>query len=178
MKIEIADSDFPRLKALAEPFVDTPATVITKLLDQFESIGVPAKGVENQSGPTRYSLESLPPLTHTKIMSGNFNNKRPDKINWDGFVRQALMNVFDKLKSTDGVRRASGAQIRDGKFEDHGFKYIQSVGFSYQGVSAGDAIQIIGRCAREIGQPFEIEFVWRDNADAFQPGKRGIIGYP
>jgi hypothetical protein len=178
MKIEIADSDFPRLQAIAQPFVDTPASVITRLLDLYEN-GIAAKpATERFPDIKRHSLEKLPPLTHTKVMDGHFDGAKPSKFNWDGFVRHALIQALGASGSIDGLRRASGANIKEGKFEDQGYKFVPSHNFSFQGVSAEDAAKIIGRCARSLKVPFKIEFIWRDKPDAFRPGERGFIEFP
>lgn len=179
MKIDISDSDFPRLQALAEPFVDTPGSVVSKLLDMFEqtqSGSLPRLSSTPQSGV--YALESLPPLTHAKVMGGHFGGTKPAKQNWDSFVRHALVEVLKKSGSVDELRRLSSANVREGRFEEQGYKYVPEHRFSFQGVSAEDAVKIIGRCARAMSAPFEIEFVWRDKPDAHRPGERGKIKYP
>ncbi|MGN6497873.1 MAG: T4SS efffector SepA family protein [Tsuneonella sp.] len=178
MKIDILDSDFPRLQALAQPFVDTPATVVSKLLDAFEGRQVDRTLPENSPRESSYSLEALPPLTHAKVMGGHFNGVKPSKHNWDSFVRHSLIEVLKKAGSVDDLRRLSGANIREGRFEDHGYKYVPEHRLSFQGVSAEDAVKIIGRCGRALNVPFEIEFVWRDKPDAHRPGERGRIKYP
>ena len=177
MKIDILDSDFPRLQALAEPFIDTPATVISKLLDEFEQRQTAKLPAGSSVKAPSYSLQSLPPLTHTKVMGGHFNGAKPAKQTWDSYVRHALIEVLKKAGSVEELRRLSGANVREGRFEEQGYKYIPERRFSFQGVSAEDAVKIIGRCARTLNVPFEIEFVWRDNPDAHRPGERGTIKY-
>jgi len=178
MKIDIADSDFPRLQAMAQPFVDTPASVITRLLDLYEGGLSAPTSPERFPDTKRHSLENLPPLTHTKVMDGHFDGAKPSKFNWDGFVRHALIQTLGATGSIDGLRRASGANIKGAKFENQGYKFVPSHNFSFQGVSAEDAAKIIGRCARSLKVPFKIEFVWRDKPDAFRPGERGFIEFP
>jgi hypothetical protein len=177
MKIDIVDSDYPRLQLLAVPFVDSPASVITKLLDEkLAGQGVASKPIRGVRAGV-YSLEALPPLTHAKIMGGHFASRPPEKSNWDGFVRAALTAVLTAVGSVDELRRISGAHVREGKFDKHGFKHVPEHDFSFQGVSATDAIQIIARCARHMKLPFQIEFVWRERPDAFAPGERGVIQF-
>lgn len=178
MKIEILDSDFVRLQTIAEPLIDTPASVVTRLLDMFERVKVDHQPPATVKSDEKYTLETIPPLTHTKIMSGHFNNSKPSKQNWDSFVRQSLIEVLKYSESIEDLRRKSGANVKEGQFEDHGYKYVAENNFSFQGVSAEDAVKIIGRCARALDVSFEIEFIWRENPDAYRPGKRGLIKFP
>src|SRR5690348_14558358 len=116
MKIDILDSDYPRLQALAEPFVDSPATVVSKLLDLYEQAH-PGQTISPKSSREGvYLLNGLPPLTHAKVMGGHFNGAKPQKQNWDSFVRHALIEVLKKSGSVDELRRLSGANIREGHF--------------------------------------------------------------
>ncbi len=177
VKIEILDSDFPRLQSLAEPFVDTPASVITKLLDTYASQVATLRSDDQSDRHGTYAIDALPPLTHAKVMGGHFDGERPLKPNWDSFVRHSLIEVIKKSGSVDELRRLSGANVHDGRFEEHGYKYVPEHRFSFQGVSAEDAVKIVGRCARALGASFEIEFVWRDKPDAHRPGERGTIRY-
>lgn len=178
MKIDILDSDFVRLKALAEPFIDTPGSVISKLLDAYEGVQVAPTVPTQISRENVFSLEDMPPLTHAKIMGGHFAGKKPAKQNWDSFVRHSLVEVLKKCGSVDDLRRLSGANVREGHYDERGYKHVAEYKFSFQGVSAEDAVKIIARCARALSAPFEIEFVWRDNPDAHRPGERATIKYP
>jgi len=178
MKIDISETDFRRLQTIAEPFVDTPATVITKLLNSYDQKKAAVVAASKSSNIERHALESLPPLTHTKVMDGHFDGAKPSKFNWDGFVRHALIQVLGVTNSVDSLRRASGANIKEGKYESQGYKFVPGYNFSFQGVSAEDAAKIIGRCARSLEVPFKIEFIWRDKLDAFRPGERGYIEFP
>ena len=53
---------------------------------------------------------------------------------------------------------------------DDGYKFIEKLGFSYQGVSAEDALKIVERISKFLSLQWRIEFEWRDKPDAFLPG--------
>lgn len=176
-QVEIADSDYVRLQKLAIPFVDTPATVIGRLIDQYETmLNAPAdQEAPKPNGVTRYSAAQIPPLVHTKLLDAQFAGQKPLKMTWDSLVRMALENVFAHASSVSDLRRLSGANVVEGQKEDEGYKHLREHNFSYQGVSAEDAVNIILRCAKTLNCQVDIEFEWRNKEGAFMPGQRAIV---
>ena len=180
-QIEIFDPDYQRLQDIAVPFVDTPATVIARLLDEHGPLnGAVGEAVAASGGDTDaliFGPESVPPLTHTKVMSAIFDQQAAQKPTWDALVRAALIRTKRSYATVEELRRVSGANIVAGSKDDEGYKPLNGNGFSFQGVSAEDAIKIVLRCARALRCPFSVEFVWRDKEGAHRPGRRGIIQY-
>src|SRR5690242_14872233 len=108
--IEIEEADFRRLQSVAVPFVDTPATVIGKLLDHWEQgneRSLPA-APKSSSNVTIYGPDAIPPLTHAKVMSATLGGKQPNRMTWDALVRMALVETKASYGSVDEVRRVSG----------------------------------------------------------------------
>lgn len=173
--IEIADTDFQRLQKIAVPLVDTPRSVITKLLDMHDAGSAPKLTRSISSDVEEFGTDSIPPLTHTKLMDAQFNNLAPEKMNWDALVRLALTQVFEHSKTLKELHRLSGSNVVEGEKHDEGYKFLSSHGFSYQGVSAEDAAKIIVRCAGALNCHVFFEFEWRNKEGAFRAGKRGIV---
>lgn len=179
--IEVTERDFIRLQSHAEPLVDTATTTITKILDMIEkepskpgtyqAVSVP----ENVQQKNSFRPGSIPPLKHTKFMAGAFAEQYPDKNTWDAMVRLALVSVFENCHDIKIVRGSTGANIVNGEKTDEGYKYMPEVNFSYQGVSAEDAIEIVVRAARSLNVDVWVDFVWRDKPDAYRPGEAGRI---
>ena len=175
-KIDISEHDYYRLQAYAEPFRDTPATALSKVLDQLEQSISTSSDVEPLVSKTvEYRTDSLPPLTHAKLVSGQIGELSPDKSNWDAMVRLALRMLFDEFEDVSEVGRMSGANVVAGKKLDDGYKFLEPEGFSYQGVSAESAVKILISSARGLRSKLEIEFIWRDKIGAYKPGERGRI---
>ena len=183
--IEISDADFRRLQEIAEPLIDSPSDVCRRLLDlwfqqQEARVSLP---IVDASDIHVYRESDLPALTkkkallHTKLLAGQFADRKPEKQNWDSLVRLALVAVIDEHKTVEDLRRLSGANVVSGTKTDEGYKPVQRYGFSYQGVSAPDAVDIILRCARSLRKPVYIEFAWRDKAAAYRPGERAAIRF-
>lgn len=180
MQIDIDDGDYARLQSIAKPFEDTPATVVRRLLDAFLSNARSAED-EQAGGEARgiivYGTSNIPPLTHTKVMAARIGNDAPQKATWDALVKLALIKCYAKFGDLDNVKRSSGANLATGIKTSDGYKPVEGHGFSYQNVSADDAIKIIVRCVRELGLSLEAEFVWRDKEGAHMPGQRARIRF-
>lgn len=184
--IEIPDADFRRLQQIAEPLVDSPADVCHRLLDfwfeQHQALVSPTSSAQAADIHV-YRASDLPALAkkkallHTKLLAWLFGEKKPDKQNWDAIVRLALITVVERHQSIDELRRLSGANVVSGHKTDEGYKPVQGHGFSYQGVSAPDAVDIVVRCARALKQLVYSEFAWRDKAAAYRPGERAAIRF-
>jgi hypothetical protein len=180
-QVEIFDPDYQRLQDIAVPFVDTPATVIARLLDEHirtsGAAGEAATASTSGTDALVFGPESVPPLTHTKVMSAIFDQQAAHKPTWDSLVRAALIRTKRSYATVEELRRVSGANIVAGFKDDEGYKPLDGHGFSFQGVSAEDAIKVVLRCARALRCPFSVEFVWRDKEGAHRPGRRGLIQY-
>ena len=120
-------------------------------------------------------LTEIPPLTHTKFLDGKLEGVSPDKKSWDSFLLIALNAAFERLNDVDELRRVSGANLKNGRKEDEGYKFLSDKGYSYQGVSAEDAMKIVHRICKHFNWRCELEFEWRDKVDAFLPGSRAQL---
>lgn len=176
--IEISDTDFERLQQLATPFVDTPASVISRLLDEHLLKDEKQKQTPQTNRPS-YHSENLPSLRHTKVISGKLNGKRPKKNQWNSLVELALQeaNSMGKidLDSLNVLKSKCNLNVVKGNKTDQGYAYISDIDISYQRVSAEHAGNVLTMFANWLNSQLEIEFEWRQNEDAFRPGERAII---
>lgn len=177
--IEISQKDFARLQALATPFIDTPATVISRLLDGVADnvAGTPASSTRAGSlAGNFYYGKDLPPLRHTKFLSGEFDGEMPKKNQWNSMVEVGLIKAFAASGGDPRKIHAwCGANLVAGRKEEEGYAYLPDHGFSYQRVSAEDAGKILVRLAEFLRADLEIDFEWRDKEGAFRPMERGRI---
>lgn len=172
--IEITDEDFARLQKLATPFIDTPATTLSRVLDHFEADGSSKPASPDPLYPT-YTEQRLPPLTHTRILDARLGDLTPERATWDALVRLSLICTLKQVGSVRELRTASGANVAQGKKETDGYRFVPGHQFSYQGVSAEDAVQIITRCAKVLGETVLVEFEWRNKEGAYRPGERARL---
>jgi len=179
--IDITDHDFARLQKVALPLIDTPATAFTKVMDAFDrantaTTATTSSPIASHNLPA-YHHDNLPPLTHTKLLEAIFDGKQPEKAAWDALVRLALTETKVQAGSIQGLRKISAANLFEGRKDDEGYKFLPEHGFSYQGMSAEDAVKIVFRCARGLKVNFSAEFEWRSKEDAYRPGERARLEY-
>lgn len=203
-RIEIADTDFKRLQDLAKQHLVNPddithefrasvnsgimATMITKVLDQYEAnnTATPVKiGNSPESVPdlipwtdkTHHTFDktTIPDMCHTKLMKGSFGQRSPRTAKWSGMVELALVSVFRSSGSVEELKRVSGANVVQGMKEDTGYSHVPEHDFSYQGVNANAAVEVIRRCARALKCPAHIEFEWRHKQGALHPGEAATL---
>jgi hypothetical protein len=112
-----------RLKMLAEPFVDTPDTVVTRLLDHFDRTQVPppSTGQRQTEGPPslplqRYDPLSPPGLTHTKVLSAIVDGR--SAANWNDLVDQAHLAAMRRVNDANSLWTLSKSQTHKGRRTD------------------------------------------------------------
>ena len=168
-KIEITDADFTRLQKLATPLVDTPATVVKRLIDHYEEkpkrnrpkekMGKAAMIPEDANPNSLIYYEyNIPPLKFTKIVRASFGGQTHGDVSWNHLVLVALAATRKEVSTLRELSRISGATIVQGRRETNGYKYVYPHDFSYSGVSAPTAAKIVARCAGELGVESRIVF--------------------
>jgi XisH protein len=193
--IRIPDELYERLQKHASPFVDTPATVIERLLNAYETnqSGTVAKTRSHESTSPKSKSEgntfggfqqpsimthkvegvTVTPTSHGQVrVSGKY--KLVQLIKWatvQGYDRADTVKVCDLLlgvppqASTLGCHRSAGLALREGKTPTHHNGPVAKV-------STEDAKRVIS----EIGKPTE---QWRRVAAALaidpQPGSDDLI---
>lgn len=179
-KIDISDADFKRLQKLAVPFVDTPSAVISRILDDYDSMRANDESNNEKNfhqNLNDYDPRNLPPLSHARLIDAAFNDKHPDKAKWNSLVELALKMTVERYKNLKDVVKISSANLVAGMRSDKGFRFVSSHNFSFQGVSAPDAADIVIRCGQALQARGMIEFEWHDKEEAFMPGERGIVRF-
>ena len=80
-----------------------------------------------------------------------------------------------RLGSFEAVRRASQANLRQGCYEENGYKFLPEADLSIQGVDANLACEHSFRLAKAVNVSLKVTFEWRDKEGAAHPGETGII---
>ena len=184
MMIEISDILFRRLQCFAEPFVDTPESIISRALDALASIdhSSPQKGSPQKTSiaksadiKTFNSMQRLPSLSHTRIHSATFGNTRISG-NWAKLLETALIVSAGLLGNVEDLMQLTKANLVKGRGnKDKGFEYIAELGCSFQRSDANATLRYIAHLAGELDLPFIVEFEWRDDPKAAYPGCQGKL---
>ena len=179
--IRISDATFDKLKLIAEPFVDTPDAVINRCLDYvLESRGIPNPDSQrNGNGADYKELDPVDPgeLKHTSVRQVVINDVELPRPSWNQMLRQLHVLALENLGSVAEVMRASGANIREGRYEEEGFHYIPEADLSIQGQDSNQAWANGLRMAKRLSVPLEVAFRWHQKDGAAHPGELGRISW-
>lgn len=181
--IEIPDTLFARLQKLAVPLVDTPATVIQRLLNSHEvetgegvgaEVAGPASAREQRRTQALSESEpgKVPSLRHTRILTADFAGRKAD--GWNSLVHVAHIEAVKRLGSVEAVRRISTAKLMVGNANSDraraGFRYVAEINACIQNVDANHAWSNTFRLAKALKVPVEVELEWLDKREAAYPG--------
>jgi hypothetical protein len=180
--IEIPDSLFARLQKLAVPLVDTPVTVIERLLCSYEAqtgqavaTGEPPESREGRKPQPHSEFEprTVPSLRHTRILAAEFAGRKAD--GWNNLVPVAHIEAVRRLGSAEAVRRISTAKMILGRASSDrakaGYRYVAEINACIQNVDAEHSWSNTFRLAKALKVSVEVEFEWLQKSDAAHPGK-------
>lgn len=172
---------FQRLQKHAVPLVDSLESVLTRVLDFYEANN--GGGPEEDISPDG-SIRDFPPgaqtnLTHTKILSAQFNRVRLSKadLTWNALLHEAIRVAYAKTKKHEDLVAIIPANFVFGKKENDGYRYLPDINLSVQGQDANGAWRCAYQLSKEFGIPFEIVFMWRQKNEAAHPGVTGRFSY-
>ena len=184
--IRISESIFQRLQVLATPLVDTPASVVEKLLDFYEAHNLslrpqginPRTSSPPQPGPNSnlsavLDVDNPPDLSHTKILKAEFAGITASS--WNDLVRVAHRYALGHFRSFEALRSCTQSNIDKGRRTDKGFHYVPDLDISIQNVKAGDCWANALHLARKLGVSVSADFEWLHNAKAAPPGSKGVL---
>lgn len=180
--IEISESLFAKLQKLAVPLVDTPVTVLERLLSQYEAQTGQAAASAGQTGPRERRGDQplsesepgkVPSLRHTRILTAEFAGRKAD--GWNSLVHVAHIEAVRRLGSVEAVRRISTGKMMLGHANSErakaGYRYVAEINACIQNVDANHAWANTFRLAKALKVPVEVELEWLDKREAAYPGK-------
>ncbi|MDE0031254.1 MAG: hypothetical protein OXU42_17865 [Deltaproteobacteria bacterium] len=176
-EISILQSTFERLQRYAKPFVDTPDTVITRVLDALEQQVNQHPPVSKQAAEAerRLNPNALPNLTHSKVLEASIGGQPISKPNWNRLLDEVLRHAMKRAGSFERLQESCPANMVKGPKEDEGFSYLPEIDISVQGQPANGASQAMVTMSKKFGIPLDIRILWRVKDGAAYPGERGRI---
>src|SRR5437868_3712341 len=127
-QITVSQALYDKIKNIAEPFVDTPDTVITRCVDFYISNSTaPAKTAERGAGPDNamsFPGDAPPDLSFTRIVSIMLEGKPLDKKDlwWNTLLFEVVGRAAEKLKSPDKLKRLLLVNYSDGESTEKGYR--------------------------------------------------------
>lgn len=187
--VEIPDIIYQRLQTYATPFVDTPATVIEKLLNFYEThhsddnyiyrqknIQPPVNQNQTMNEIKNFKPDTLESLKHTKVRQAKFGGYSITSPNWNKIKIYAHEIAVRKLgfKKTIEITLSN---VQEGEYTEDGYKYLKDINLSIQGQNSYDAWESTLKLARELSVTVEVEIEWRNKPDALYPGKKTTLSW-
>ena len=175
-EIAIERSTFERLQRHAKPFVDTPDTVVNRALDALERRKDSASTKDSTfSGERRIDPQNLPNLRHTKILHASLDGSGVTKPNWNMLLERVLIRAMIRLADHDELRELCPVNMVQGRKEDEGYRYLEEIDVSIQGMSANDACRALVVAAQSLAIQVEIVVMWRAKEGAAFPGEKARL---
>ncbi len=176
--IRISDGTFRALQEMAEPLVDTPGSVIDRLVREHrERTGATVEPEQDpRTAPARaFDPASPPGLTHTMIDKASVDGKPLERLRWANVLLHVIKAVGARGYSGQALVDSLNINARTDVFEERGYKHYPELGLSIQGQAAQDAWRETARLALQHSIPLEIAFHWRDKPAADYPGGKGTM---
>jgi hypothetical protein len=176
--VRISDLTFERLQKHAMPFVDTPETVISRILEFYES-----RGEQHSNTPKdrlyvtggEFDPDNHPSLHHARIIAAEFDG-RPAS-GWNELVRVAHERAMEHFRTFEALRSASLSNISNGQRNAEGFHYAPEIDISIQYADANMAWRNALHLARKLSCAIRAEFEWRNKKGAALPGQSGVLSW-
>ena len=185
--VRISDATIKKLQPLAIPLTDSIDSLLNRLADAAQegvpyvlpSLNAPVT-LHRQSTPTPWDVEAHDDLTHTRLISADFDGVMLPKVKgntlaWNTLAKYAHEMAFQKLGSFELLRLATRAHVKEGKYEEEGFVYLPSIDVSLQGMDANMSWDNGVRLAHAINVPVSVVFEWRTNPKAAKPGQKSQL---
>ncbi len=179
--ITVSEVTFAKVKAQAEPLVDDADAVVSRVFDFYAAHkGGPRNGNGNGHGSAEATaLIRLPvgthDLTHTRLLSATINSTELHRADWNSLARDMHVMARKQVGSFEALRKVTSANLRSGRFEENGYRYLPEAEFSIQGADANNSCESAFRLAKAMNIPLRVVFEWREREDAAHPGRTGVI---
>ena len=176
IRIELSPKVYNQLKQLAEPFEDTPESVISKLIEHYHQQPQNLINKINSNDKIKVFKPLSPPdMKHTKILSVTIDNETRQAISWKELVVFVHEIALKLGIGKEKLQEISPSNIEDGIYESSGFHYIKSLDMSIQNVDAQKSWLNAYRLAKNLNKSIKILFQWSDKDNIKYRGKQGTF---
>jgi hypothetical protein len=183
-QITVSPSLYNKLKTLADPFVDTPESVVHKCVDFYISKHTgtaPAARIEpDQESALVFPLDGPPDLTFTRPLSITLDDVKYEKkmLYWNTLLFDVVAKAAVVLKSPEKLRELILVNYAEGeRGQEQGYRYIPEAGLSVQGQTANAAWNATSHIVKAVRMNIDVAFLWESKDKAAHPGKTGRMTY-
>jgi hypothetical protein len=176
VEVSLPEHLFARLQKLATPLVDTPASVIEKLLDYYEERHGRVSPEPPNANSRLMDPEHPDDLRHTRVLHASFCGEKAG--NWNELLQVAHRVAFRKASSYDALRLMTIANIVSGEKTDSGFVFLRDIGISIQNVESNKCWRDALHLGKNLNGNIEVTLQWRDKEGAAHPGEVAVMRWP
>jgi hypothetical protein len=183
-QINVSQSLFDKLKELAEPFVDTPESVVTRCVDFYISKHgsvneEPVKAQIGDAGAMVFAADAAPDLTFTRPLSIKLDGFPYQKIDlyWNALLFDVVAKAASMIKSKETLKKIMLVNYIDGESSEKGYRFIASAGLSVQGQDSNAAWKAAMHIIKAVHMNIDVLFMWENKDKAAHPGKTGRMTY-
>jgi hypothetical protein len=178
--ITVSDATFAELKSIAEPFVDTPESLMATLIHaevERRRTALNGNGQVPSSGENKRRLDpdSHENLKHTRVISATVDGQPLHRPKWNSLHEHLHRVAHGRVGSFEALVESSDANLRQGRFEENGYKYVPDLDLSIQGVDSNLAWNHSLLLARSMNVPITVTVEWRNKDGAAYPGEQGVL---
>ncbi|MDX0525153.1 T4SS efffector SepA family protein [Sinorhizobium meliloti] len=172
-EITLSDQVFARIKAQAEPFVDTPESVIIRLLEFYEG----GKATYDLGAVKIFDPKNPPNLRHTTVIKAIVNGValKSQETNWNAVLLVLIRKLAEDGMKPEDIENRLVCNTSLGERTDSGYKFIREAGLSIQGLDANNAWRAIQVLASVTNQTVNIDFKWQNKEGVEMAGATGTL---
>jgi hypothetical protein len=183
--INISTALYNKLKGLAEPFVDTPESVMERCVDFYASSrGKAAQAVDTadtgDQSVMMFPEDGAPDLTFSRPISIDLGGVKFEKkdLYWNTLLYEVVRVASRKFRTADDLRRSILVNFVDGEGPaEKGYRYIEEAGLSVQGQDANAAWRAAIHLIKTANMTVDVVFRWENKEGVAHPGKTGQMKY-
>ena len=175
--IEISEDAMSYMKQKARPLEDTTLSVMDRMVAELRETGS-AIGTTMSEPEMRFGSDDFPSVQFTTITSGSVAGVTVKQKYWNNILEEMIAACADKVDSGERISEKMIGNVLPGKNIDNGYRYVESAGFSFQGMEAKRACRNIAILAEAFDVPVDIAFRWQDNERAQFPNRIARVVLP
>jgi hypothetical protein len=180
-QINLSDALMAQLKSVAEPFVDTPESVIQRAVDFYIS-----NHTSGKDGPTRppsvdapmnFPGDGAPDLTFSRPIWITVGGVEFEKKNlyWNTLLMRLVAIAGKKLPLEQLKHHLLVNYVMGEGDSTKGFRYVPDARLSVQAQDANAAWRAAFHLVKALHLSIDVRFVWENKDKAAFPGRTGRI---
>jgi hypothetical protein len=177
--VDISAKAFAFLQSRAVPLKDTAETVLDRILSEFEALS--GKSTQNESAAIAglvFSGNNIPSFKFTDVISAKINGKNASQRYWNNILEDCIAFCAQKKITSSDIMKHMKANVQAGRFEENGYRYVESADISFQGLEANRIIKNLVSLSTQFEIPIDVRIKWQNKEGSAYPGQEARFVLP